>query len=187
MNKDKEKIREKALKHRNRLSSNPDASEQIAQRFFESVPDLENKIVALYWPIKSEMDTSPLMEQLLEKKSEICLPHTGKAQEPLVFLKWDGQSPLVKSGFGTYAPKNHPEDRVIPDIMIVPLVAFDRYGMRLGYGQGHYDRTICALKKEGQRALTIGYAFDQQLCLFPLPKEDHDQRLDIILTPLKIY
>ena len=187
MNQEKEKIRQDAIKHRDKFEKSPDMAEEIVQRFFEAFPELDNQIVALYWPIKSEMDTSPLIEELLRRNIQICLPKTEKGNAPLTFLKWDGKEPLVKSGFGTVAPEDKETNRTKPDIIIVPLVAFDRYGTRLGYGKGHYDMTLSKLKDSGHGYKTVGYAYDQQICLFPLPKEPHDQRLDMVLTPSQIY
>ena len=186
-NEEKEQTRKQALEHRDRLNVDPDASSMIADRFFDVAGNLNDKIVALYYPINSEIDTYPLIQKLLDQKVSICLPHTGKGHEPLIFLSWDGVKPLVKSGFGTVSPENIEDNRVVPDVIIVPLVAFDRYNMRLGYGQGHYDRTLFGLREKGVAPLTIGYAYDQQICLFPLPCEDHDQRLDMVLTPSQTY
>ena len=183
----KETIRIDAIKHRDKIIVNPDDAEIIAQRFFEQVNNVKDKTVALYWPIKSEIDTYPLITALLEKQTKICLPSTGKGNEPLKFLEWDGKTSLKDGGFGTKAPVETKGNQVIPDIIIVPLVAFDRYGTRLGYGQGHYDRTILQIKRQGHTPLTIGYAYDQQICLFPLPKETHDQKLDMIITPTQVY
>ncbi len=187
MNEEKEKIRQQALKHRVLLTLDPDAPERMVTRFLEAIPDIDNKIIALYWPIQNEMDTYPLIEELLKRKNRICLPKIKEPQTALIFLQWDGKEPLIKSQYETRSPVDRIENRVIPDIIIVPLVAFDRTGMRLGYGQGYYDRTLKQLKKEEKPLITVGYAFDQQLCLFPLPKEPHDQRLDIIITPSKTY
>ncbi len=187
MNEEKEKIRQEAIKCRDKFEKHPDYSELIADRFLETFPNLDNKSIALYWPIKSEMDTSPLIERLLEKNVSVSLPKTLKAGEPLVFIEWDGKKKLVNSGFGTICPEDTSDNNVVPDIIVVPLVAFDRYGTRLGYGQGYYDLTISLLKEQGCDIQTVGYAYDQQICLFPLPKEEHDQKLDMILTPTQSY
>lgn len=184
---EKEKIRQDALKHRNSIIVNPDDAEKIVTLFFQTIPDISHKSVAIYWPINSELDTYPLIKELLRRNIDLCLPKTGKANEPLTFLKWDGKEPLTNGGFGTKAPNDTEKNRTTPDIMIIPLLAFDRYGTRLGYGQGHYDKTISAMKERGHTPTTVGYAYDQQICLFPLPKEDHDQKLDMILTPTQCY
>ena len=187
MHEEKENIRKHALKHRDSLTRDPNDTEQITQLFFETINDLDDKVVAVYWPIKSEIDTSLLIETLLNKDVHICLPKTEKQGEPLTFLSWDGTSPLVDGGWGTKAPEDITSNRVTPNIIIVPIVTFDRNRGRIGYGQGHYDITLHRLKEQGHAPMTIGYAFDQQLCLFSLPKEEHDQTLDMILTPTQCY
>ncbi len=183
----KQKIRADALKLRDTFEKNPDDPDLIAQRFLSLFEDIKGKVISVYWPIKSEIDTSPLIEKLLKKGATVALPVTGKRLEPLKFVKWDGVEPLQKSGFGTYAPKQTQDNTIIPNIIVLPLVAFDRYGTRLGYGQGHYDITLDKFLAEGIDIKTVGYAYDQQICLFPLPKEDHDQKLDVILTPTQTY
>ena len=187
MNPQKEKIRKDAIKHRDGTTKNPDDPDKIATRFLSHFPNLDKKTVALYWPIKSEIDTYPLLEALLKQGTKICLPKTEKKGTPLTFLEWDGKETLIDAGFGTKAPDAKVKNHVIPDIIIIPLVAFDRYGTRLGYGQGHYDTTISALDSGGHIFKTVGYAYDHQICLFPLPKEEHDQKLDMILTPTQTY
>jgi len=74
------------------------------------------------------------------------------------------------------------ENYIDPDILLIPLLAFDQRGARLGYGKGHYDATLAELKKRKQiTAIGIGYA--QQAVLFKLPSEDHDEELDMVITP----
>lgn len=183
----KQKIRADALKLRDTFEKNPDAPDLIAQRFLSLFEDIKDKVISVYWPIKSEIDTAPLIEKLLERGGIVALPVTGKSREPLTFVKWDGIEPLEKSGFGTYAPRQTEDNTVVPNIIVLPLVAFDRYGTRLGYGQGHYDITLDKFSANRQNVKTVGYAYDQQICLFPLPKEEHDQKLDVILTPTQTY
>jgi len=75
---------------------------------------------------------------------------------------------------------------ITPEILIVPLLAFDRKGNRLGYGGGYYDATLEHLRKDGN-VIAAGFAYSQQAVLFNLPSEAHDQKLDWVITPQKIY
>ena len=98
---------------------------------------------------------------------------------PLSFKRWRPGDPLVSGQFGARHPGAQ-ADTLDPDLLIVPLVAFDSDGFRLGRGGGFYDRTIAELK-ERRPVLTVGMAFSSQLIL-QVPRESHDQRLDWIVT-----
>ena len=118
--------------------------------------------------------------QLVDGGQPVCLPAT-EGDEPLVMRLWSGNEPLYPSGFGTLAPiETAPV--VEPDIVVAPLLAFDRRGTRLGYGKGHYDRTMALMRKQPQY---IGLAFAaQELAL--IPSAPHDRPLDSIITELGI-
>ena len=105
----------------------------------------------------------------------------GKGQ-PLVFSRWEPDAALVEGPFGAMVPEV--EELMEPEILIVPLVAFDAGGARLGYGGGFYDRTLELLR--GRRAtLAIGFAYDGQEA-GALPLEETDQRLDMIVTERRV-
>jgi 5-formyltetrahydrofolate cyclo-ligase len=77
-------------------------------------------------------------------------------------------------------------DYIAPDILIVPLLAFDQTGNRMGYGQGHYDETIRLLRQE-KEVLSVGLAYAEQAVLLALPTEPHDQKLDLVITPQRVF
>ena len=131
-------------------------------------------IVAGFWPIQDEIDIRPLLVALHMSGHPIALPVTGRRGEVLVFRAWTPGEPLAPGRFGTSHPTG--EDRT-PDIVLVPLLAFDRQGNRLGYGGGFYDRTLALLPG----ALRIGCAFAAQE-LDSVPHGPYDQRLHAVVT-----
>ena len=135
-------------------------------------------IVAGYHPTAREFDCLPLMQRLARDGWTLALPVViGEA--PLVFHRWSFGEPLVRGQRGMMQPAGG--EIVRPALLLIPLLAFDARGYRLGYGGGHYDRTLDALRRQG-RALAIGVAFDAQE-VAQLPVGPHDQRLDWMLTP----
>jgi len=112
-------------------------------------------IVSGYWPIADELDIRPLLRALHGVGHPIVLPVTPKRGNPLTFRLWRPGDVLEPERFGTFRPVG--EERV-PDFLLVPLLAFDRRGYRVGYGAGFYDRTLAALP----RRLALGVAFATQ-------------------------
>jgi 5-formyltetrahydrofolate cyclo-ligase len=136
-------------------------------------------IVSGFLPIRSEVDIRPLMARLRERGARLCVPVILN-RSTIVFRELVPGVPLVPVGFGTSGPG--PEAAVLdPDIMLVPLSAFDKSGHRIGYGAGHYDRAIERLHQKGLDPRLIGIAFDCQE-VPSVPAEPHDIRLDAILT-----
>ena len=136
-------------------------------------------IISGFWPIRSEADIRPLMAHFRMRGARLCLP-VVLDRETIIFRELVVGAPVVKTGFGTTGPGE--EAAVLdPDILLVPLSAFDRAGHRIGYGAGHYDRAIDRLKAKGHRPKLIGIAFDCQE-VASVPAEPHDVALDAILT-----
>ncbi len=132
-----------------------------------------------FFPIKSEVDVRPLMQRLKDKGASLSVPVVVD-KRTIVFRELIAGVPLVNTGFGTVGPG--PDARVVdPDIMLVPMSAFDRIGHRIGYGAGFYDRAISRLHDMGRQPRLIGVAFDCQE-IEVIPAEDHDVALDAILT-----
>jgi 5-formyltetrahydrofolate cyclo-ligase len=138
----------------------------------------ERGIVAAYHPVRSEFDCLPLLRKLEGDGWQLALPVILGA-EPLEFRPWRFGATLKPGPFGIPEP---PEgDAVIPQIVIVPLLAFDARLYRLGYGGGHYDRTLAALRRQGS-VTAVGLAFTVQE-VTEVPVGPYDMRLDHILTP----
>ncbi|MGD9784095.1 MAG: 5-formyltetrahydrofolate cyclo-ligase [Hyphomicrobiaceae bacterium] len=136
--------------------------------------------VSAFLPIGEEIDPLPLMRRLWARGHQVGLPvMVGKAR-PLVFRAWRDGEALQEVKWGIREPlPTAPE--VLPDVMLVPLLAFDASGMRLGYGGGFYDRTIAQIRAV-KPVVTIGIAYDE-LQVDAVPHSDYDERLDWVLTP----
>ncbi|MGW9229353.1 5-formyltetrahydrofolate cyclo-ligase [Pseudorhizobium sp. NPDC055634] len=136
-------------------------------------------IVSGFLPIRTEVDLRPLMAGLRQKGARICVP-VILDKERIVFRELVPGAPLVDCGFGTSAPGPDAAE-LEPDIMLVPVAAFDARGHRIGYGGGYYDRAIARLHEKGLQPRLIGIAFDCQE-VASVPAEPHDIRLPAVLT-----
>jgi len=135
--------------------------------------------VSGFWPIKDEIDIRPLMIELVNAGCQLALPVVQGRGLPLVFRAWRPGDGLEAGVFGTLQP--HARREVVePDALIVPLLACDREGWRLGFGGGFYDRTLAGLRR--RRSVTaVGVGFDAQY-VDEVPHGPDDQRLDWLLT-----
>jgi 5-formyltetrahydrofolate cyclo-ligase len=136
-------------------------------------------VVSVFWPIRDEPDTRPLLAALSEAGFRVALPVTPPRGEPLRFRAWSTGEPLQPGRFGTVEPPiSAPECN--PDLLFVPLAAFDRRGFRLGYGAGFYDGALARLRRlKPVRAVGVAFAAQQ---VDVVPTEPHDQPLDALLT-----
>jgi len=142
-------------------------------------------IFAGYMPIGSELDCLPLLNRLAAAGVPLCLPVVTAPGQPLVFRSWLPDDPLAPGSFGTSEPTAAAPE-VSPQVLLVPMLAFDRQGHRLGYGGGYYDRTLKALRAArdgGGGIVAIGVAFAGQL-RDKVPVSEDDQPLDWILTEI---
>ncbi len=140
------------------------------------------RIVAAYRPQGAEVDPQPVLDAILGFDPGFATPVLPVALDktsPLAFRYWDRHERLAPDACGIPAPpKSAPE--LVPNLVIAPLLAFDRKGGRLGQGGGHYDRTLAKLRRD-RPVFMLGLAFAGQE-VEELPQERHDQRLDAILT-----
>lgn len=130
-----------------------------------------------YMPIRTEIDPRPAMAEAAAH-GPVGIPVIIGAGQPLKFARWEPDIPLIEGAFGAMIPE-HP-DYFEPEILIVPLVAFDGQGGRLGYGGGFYDRTLEQLRAR-RGTLAIGFAYAAQEAA-QLPLEATDQKLDFMVT-----
>jgi 5-formyltetrahydrofolate cyclo-ligase len=158
-------------------STRSDAAKSVADNFFKSVTLAPSDIVAAYWRIKDEMDVQPILVRLMDTFQPVCLPVVLGDEQPLELRLWEQGAPLYEAGFGTLAPSEL-APQVEPDVILMPLLGFDKRGTRLGYGGGYYDRTLERLSK---RPRLVGIAFAAQE-LEDIPREAHDVPLDTIVT-----
>ncbi len=136
--------------------------------------------VAFYMPMGAELDPRPLVARIAAKGATLALPVTVARGQALIFRTWREGDGLAPDALGMAAPLDTAPP-VHPDIILTPLVGFDRFGRRLGQGGGFYDRTLRELRALGS-ILAIGLAFAEQEC-DSLPKGPWDESLDGVLTP----
>jgi 5-formyltetrahydrofolate cyclo-ligase len=161
----------------------PDAAPKLVAHFHKSVHLPRGAVVSGYWPLPGELDIRPLIHQIHEAGHRIALPVVKAKDQPLLFRHWTPGTPLVQGSFKVMTPpEGVPE--LDPDVLLMPLLAFDKDGYRLGYGGGFYDRTLEKRRREahsGHPVLAIGIGFSAQETP-SLPRGPFDQRLDWIAT-----
>ena len=177
---DKAQLRAAALARRDALpaAERQTAAETIAVRGLP-VPVSAGTIVAGFSAMKTEINPIPLLRRLSDAGAQLALPAIAKRGQPLIMRAWQFGAPLKAGQWGIREPFPDAAE-VAPDILIVPLAAFDRAGHRIGYGAGYYDMTISALRAR-KKVVAIGIAFAAQE-IAHVPATDRDERLDFVLT-----
>jgi 5-formyltetrahydrofolate cyclo-ligase len=177
-------LRREALARRDALppAERARAAEIIAARNFP-VAIAAGAIVSGFSPMKSEINPVPLMRKLADAGAQLALPVVADKGKPLIMRAWTFGEPLAAGVWGIREPKSEAPE-VAPDILIVPLLAFDRRGHRIGYGAGYYDLTIAALR--ARKPITaVGIAFAAQE-IDIVPNTPRDARLDLVLTEREV-
>ncbi len=178
-------LRAAALAKRDALSQEQRAAaaEAVAKR---GVPFeiTDGMIVSGYSPIRSEIDPTPLMQEIAAQGGRLALPAVTARGQSLIFRAWSPSDRLMLGPLGIPEPSPASAE-VLPDVMLVPLAAFDRAGHRIGYGAGHYDFTFAHLRKM-KTVVGVGLAFAAQE-IKPIPALSHDVALDYVLTERKAF
>jgi len=180
----KAELRTEALARRDALPADmrAGAAEAVAARAFP-IAVKPGTIISGFMPMKSEINPLPLMRKLADAGAQLALPAiTGRGQ-PLIMRAYSFGEELARGQWGIREPK--PDTRhVDPDLLIVPLAAFDRAGHRIGYGAGYFDMTIHALRAK-KNITAIGIAFAAQE-IREVPATPRDERLDFVLTEREV-
>src|SRR5215831_12067080 len=181
----KASLRAAALKKRDALSDDERAaaSEAIAARGLP-FPLQPGVIVSGYSPVRNEIDPTPLMKRLAGEGARLALPTVKARGQSLIFRAWSVNDRLLLGSLGIPEPSPAAAE-VVPDIMLVPLAAFDRAGHRIGYGAGYYDHTFSYLRKM-KAVLGVGLAFAVQE-IGTIPALSHDVPLDYVLTEKRVF
>ena len=171
---------------RERLTMDPKTRQRYGERivhgFLEAVGQIRGRTISAFRPIQGEPDLTPLLETLVSRGGRLALPVVVGAGKPLVFRAWTPGDPLEPGVWGIPVP---PADAplVIPEVVIAPVVGFDRAGYRLGYGGGYFDRTLAALGP-GVRFLGAGYVRSALPTIHPQP---HDVPMEAVVTEGGIF
>ena len=176
-------LRTAALARRDALSDKrrTAAAQAIAKRGLP-VEIKSGAVVAGYCSIRNEVDPAPLMQTLAAKGARLALPVVPARGKSLIFRAWSPNDRLMLGPLGILEPSPAAAE-LVPDIVLVPLAAFDRAGHRIGYGAGHYDFTLAHLHR--RKTLAIGLAFTAQE-IPAVPAAAHDVMLDLVLTENEI-
>jgi 5-formyltetrahydrofolate cyclo-ligase len=178
----KEVVRKEALERRAALKPRvTELSRRLSDVFLAHIPVPSGATVSAYVAIGDEADPTPLMHALRAQGHVIALPRVTGRGKPLDFHRYDAGQALVPGGFGLSEPSRD-WPLVEPDILVVPLLAFDARGYRVGYGAGFYDRTLAKLRA-ARDVLAVGFAFAAQE-FETVPRDEKDERLDWIVTEI---
>ncbi len=170
-------------RQRRREAASSGVSAVVCRRLLDSLAIPADATVSGYWPLRDELDPRPILSALATRGQRLCLPVVVESGALLVFRGWKPDVSLEPAAFGTQVPGA--DCPVLePDLLLVPLLAFDRRGFRLGYGGGFYDRTLATLR--GRRpVLAVGLAFAAQE-VDAVPVEAGDEPLDRIVTEREV-
>ncbi|MBV0893013.1 5-formyltetrahydrofolate cyclo-ligase [Paracoccus sp. Z118] len=170
-------VTDKAAMRARAMAARARGGDQMAldARLTAALAPFAGRVLAGYWPMRGEADPRPAMAA---HDGPLCLPVVVAPATPLIFRRFADE--LEPGAFGTSHPPETAE-LMVPQVLIVPLVGFDRQGHRLGYGGGFYDRTLAQLRAGGGRVVAIGLAWAGQE-LAGIPAEPTDERLEAIVT-----
>jgi 5-formyltetrahydrofolate cyclo-ligase len=180
----KDELRRQALARRDALpaAERAQAAETIAARAFpRALP--RGTVVSGYMPMRSEINPLPLLRKLAAAGARLALPVVAGAGKPLIMRAWTFGEPLVAGVWGIRQPAPQ-APATEPDILLVPLLAFDRAGHRIGYGAGYYDMTIAAARAR-RPVVAAGIAFAAQE-IPAVPATPRDAPLDLVLTEREV-
>jgi 5-formyltetrahydrofolate cyclo-ligase len=152
----------------------------VRDHFLAAVKPSPRAVVGGYWPVGTELDVRPLLTALHER-GHLCALPVAQRRQPLTFHVWQPSDKLVAGVFGILMPDRR-TPIVVPDVLLVPILAFDTDGMRVGYGGGYIDRTILNIRSR-KELLTVGIAYAAQH-VAKVPVDPFDQRLDWVVTEL---
>jgi 5-formyltetrahydrofolate cyclo-ligase len=181
----KQSLRRDAIERRRlaALESGPAASIAVRDHLLKGLARLDGggrrRIVSAYWPTAQELDIRPTLAALHERGYLCALPVVEAKGRPLLFRRWTPDTTLRAAGFGLLEPEAT-APLVAPQLILVPLLAFDGEGFRLGYGAAYYDVTLATLRLQGD-VFAVGTGFAAQE-IPSVPREAHDQRLDAVVT-----
>jgi 5-formyltetrahydrofolate cyclo-ligase len=140
-------------------------------------------VIAGYWPINNEVDITPFLMACHGYGKRIVLPTIPAAEMTMHFVSWEPGDEMKRSALGTLEPANGKPQT--PDLVLAPLVGFDRRGHRIGYGKGYYDKTLLQLRQLNPRAKAVGVAYGFQE-VPNVPQSAFDQRLNGVVTDREV-
>lgn len=174
---DKKELRKISLKKRMLITERSNKEKIIYTKLWPIIKDA--KSVAFYMPIKGEVDLTELIDYCLKNSIKVFLPKISG--QKMIFKQILSRCDLELGTYNILEPRNINNNSETPEIVIVPLLAFNKLRYRLGYGKGYYDRFLTSYS-----CISVGVAFSEQL-VDNLPYEKHDYQLDLIITDQANY
>ena len=171
------KLRIREKKYISNIKFNPSLINNIIKK-----SGLKKPVIGGYFPVNFEINCLNILEELFKKKFTIALPKINK-NNSMEFYKYSLSDPLALNKYGI--PETTSDKILYPDILFVPLVAFDHKLFRIGYGGGYYDRYLAKLEKK-KKFLSVGLAFFNQK-VKKVPKDRFDKSLNLIITEKKLF
>jgi len=185
---EKETVRQAAFKRRLALDAEDRRhwSAQLTENFLQNVAlPPEGGVITAYAPVNGEVDVIPLITHLHGKGYRCAMPYVMDSLQRLAFLEWTPETKMFTGLYGIPQPDPQTARELLPDMLIVPMLAFDENCHRMGYGSGQFDRTFADLKKV-QSFRTAGIAFEAQK-FDRVPVDHHDYILDMVVTESRLY
>ena len=156
-------------------------SRKMERRLGKLVDALQPVVLAFCWPFRAEFDARPLVSGRLPAGLRACLPVVMDNDSPLEFREWGPQSEMIEDRYGIHIPARG--EALRPDVILMPLNAFDEAGYRLGYGGGYFDRSLAALSPR-PRAVGVGFELARVASIRP---QAHDLPMDFIITEAGVF
>ena len=180
---EKEALRKFLISRRSELGPSIDFQSNILNNIKPLIEEIENEYIGTYISFRDELDTKKLNQYLLERGLNLALPAIDFQTEEINFFMYHKNTELIENKFSILEPKN--KDKVIfPKIILIPLLGYSKSGFRLGYGGGYYDKYLSKNGIGDVKKIGIAFSFQE---VEEIPVEDHDERLDWILTEKHLY
>ena len=180
---EKEALRKFLINRRSKLGPSIDFQSNILNNIKPVIEEIENEYIGTYISFRDELDTKKLNQYLLERELNLALPAIDFQTKEINFFMYQKNTELIENKFSILEPKN--KDKVIfPKIILIPLLGYSKSGFRLGYGGGYYDKYLSKNGIGDVKKIGIAFSFQE---VEEIPVEDHDERLDWILTEKHLY
>ena len=180
---EKEALRKFLINRRSELGPSIDFQSNILNNIKPLIEEIENEYIGTYISFRDELDTKKLNQYLLERELNLALPAIDFKTKEINFFMYHKNTELIENKFSILEPKN--KDKVIfPKIILIPLLGYSKSGFRLGYGGGYYDKYLSKNDIGDVKKIGIAFSFQE---VEEIPVEDHDERLDWILTEKHLY
>ena len=180
---EKEALRKFLINRRSELGPSIDFQSNILNNIKPLIEEIENEYIGTYISFRDELDTKKLNQYLLERELNLALPAIDFQTKEINFFMYQKDTELIENKFSILEPKN--KDKVIfPKIILIPLLGYSKSGFRLGYGGGYYDKYLSKNCVGDVKKVGIAFSFQE---VEEIPVEDHDERLDWILTEKHLY